>query len=646
MRCHGFKLIRDQQNHDTDTRTTYDMKIYFGHQANEKAKISSALLDRGVHLFRASPGEIHAVGLFRYQQPGFLSYMMALPAFIHANETKKTTPIAPRGYPLAIKQDDLMPLDFPKTFIKAKKGKKLVYKGDHEEFMARADGTTYLANFDKALLGLQVNSQVDKTAYSPSPFVRLCDVPAMITIARLLSSFLRVHRYPAFADEEHLAELTPMAFNSKHNLEPEDDLMAGNKKRISEVVGKEGVIQGTIVKDNTVTDGKLTHKIDFHVAKPGNATNLAWGSPSEIPTTHGIHFPYLDELSKLDKDTVPRVIEKFFIRSLGRNTEECLRNYSDVVQAWKTSICSTLWGRQLSHIFRVIEIALPAQARPFPIIDSGVYCGTYLSGAGFSVGMGKTVLRPDSYKANFMELACYGTNETIIEEIAAALGIESDDKDLPGFRKIAKKGVRALAEWIQDNKSLSTEDQRVVAKLCLQMRTTTPYRVPNVAGILWAVNGIKSGAAPLDTEPMYPLSLFRTDIFSLYFSAFGPLSPSPEMPGGSLMKFGTLGKLPDGFNKVLAMRLVSLEQSVSDWKKVLREGCMHNGFANLSAPYEYSTITGKDAKENWFACLAEFSKWYKAQELKSDGALNVEKPTEGEEVDWDVLEEGFDFEGF
>jgi len=577
-------------------------------------------------------------------QPGYLSYSLALPAFIAANENRKMVTIAATGYPLTIKQGNLIPIDFPKTFIKVKKNKKMLYKGEYEEFMARPDGVSYLATFDKALLSMQTSNDVDRTAFCPPPFVRLCDVPALVTIARLFSSFLRVHRYPAFATEAHYEEVSRERVSKKHSLDEEDkDSMSESKKRVVEVKSEHGIAQGIIVAD-TSTGAEKPFKISFHVAKPGHATNLVYGLPSDIPTTHGIHFPYIDELSKTDKDTVPRVIERYFIRCLGRNTEDCLKNYSDIVQAWKSSICSTHWGRQMSHTFRLIEIAIPAQARIFPIIDSGLYCGSFMSGAAFSVGMGKDILRPDDYAKSFTEISCYGTNDTLINEIGTVADVDEDQTD--EFRDEARKGIRALAKWLDDNKSFEPVDRDRIRKLALQLRTTTPYRVPNVQGILWMVNGIKSGQLPDESEPQYPASMFETDIFSSYLSSFGALSPSPDMPGGSLLKLNDSGKLPEGFNKVLAMRMASLEVAVADWKKVLKEGQVHNGFANLSAPYEYSTITGKDAKQNWFACLCEFSKWYKAQSSLSKGSAKVSAPVAETELDWNVIEEGLNFDDF
>jgi hypothetical protein len=622
------------------------MQIFFGHKASENGKISSALSDRGIRMFRASPGEIHAVGLNRLQQPGYLSYMMALPAFMHANETRKVVGISARGYPLTIAQSLLIPIDFPKVFIKAKKGQSNVYGGKFEEYMARSDGTTYLAPFDKALLGIIRSPKVDSSAYSPAPFIRLYDVPAMITIARLVSSFFRTHRYPAYADDDHFEEIQIGIETTKHNREPEDDNMIGAKRRVIEVNSSVGPVQGFLNVDDTVKEGLETSKVVFHVAKPGHASNLTWGLPSDIPQTHGIHFPYVDELSKVDKDTVPRVLEKYFIRALGRTTEEALRNYSDVVQGWKASLSTTLWGRQMSHLFRVIEIALPAQARPFPIVDSGLYCGAFLSGAGFSVGMGKDVHRPDTYAKSFMELGCYGTNDTIIEEIAAAVGLDTDSEDLPEFRLHARKGVRSLSKWIRDNRTFGPTELEAATKLTMQLRTNIPYRVPNVAGLKWAIDGIKSGEEPDESEPMYPMAMFNVDIFSLYLSAFGPLAPSPEMPGGSLMKLTSDGRLPEKFNKVLAMRLVTMETAIVEWRAALSSGVIHNGFTNLSAPYEYSTITGKDAKQNWFSYLCEFSKWYKAQVVPSDKNSGIVAPTTDAGIDWSLVEEGLDFADF
>lgn len=559
-----------------------------------------------------------------------------------ATETGRSIPISGRGYPVKIGMDKLIPFDFPKAFMMIKKGAKPgeIFDGEWEEYMVKKEGTSCLVRFQKSILMNQSNGKIDVRAYCPAAFVRFCDVPAMVTVSRIVSSFLRTHKFPAFNDAKHFETLKLEDIQETLQLRWKDDKLEGKENKRRKLI--ESAASGNPIHGyyEPCSDEGFKTKINFTSAKAQTPSSNPWGSVNDMPNSSGIHFPYVPELSKPDKETVPRVIGDLFIRCLHEKTESCLTNYSDLTLAWKASLFNTQWGQEMSHLFRVIEIGFRAQARIYPIVESRQYLGCFLSGDGYSVGIGKRVYRPDPYSQCVEESRCYNTSERVMDDIAALVaGV--DEAKVEKVKEWCKDGIRALSQGIAEEWTVSGEDQAVIVKLVCELRTGQVYRTTNAVNMAWALKGIASGIPPDETEPMYGGALFERDIFSLYLSVFGPLAPSPEILGAPVLKLQQ--RLPDKFGKVLGIRLVSLSQSVQDWKNAAQNGFIHNGVVNLSAPYEHSAITGQEAKELWFTSVFEFSEWYrnKGPGSRTGGKDKVEDG--GVKI---VAEDGFDFADF
>jgi len=622
------------------------MKIFFGHNCTDESRVSLALKDKGISLLRASPSEIPLVGLFRISQPGYEFYSANLPAFMRATELGKAVAISGSSFPVATKMDDLLPISFPPIFMQMSKKKTPddIVNSSWTEFLSRKDKTQYMVKFDKGMLAQQQRKEVDSSQYAPNQSARFCDVPAMVTIARVFSSFLRTHKYPAFADDDHFEEVRreDQIGSFKHNL-ADEELDQPEKRRIRVEISNGDVVHGFSEKDDKTSSPLRPNKIVFSKAKPVTSLQAAWGSTHLLPQTHGIHFPYVRELAKPDKDVVPRVIERFFLRALSTDNEKCLKTFGEITQSWKSSLCTTTWGHEMSHLARIIELAIPSQSRVYPIVDANCYFGSFLSGAGFSVAQGKNLYRPDTYKNCLTEISAYSENGSLISEICAlAMGSSVDENTLANVAGASKRSVRALSNVLENEISFDAEEKEKMVNLVSKLRFPQIPWVINANNMIKAMRGIMSGEHPDSSEPMYPSDMFATDIFTSYLSCFGVNKPSPNLPGAPQMKL--VGLLPDKFNKVLGVRLVDTETAVREWKKSLLSGVITNGLENLAAKYEHSAISGKEQKEQWFSTAVEFSGWWQKNEKRVPEVADVAEGADDGVVVF--VGEGFDFADF
>jgi hypothetical protein len=621
------------------------MKIYLGHNCADSDKISTSLKDRGIALLRAAPSEIKLVGLYRVAQSGYEFYSGNLPAFMRATELNRRIAISGSGFPVATKFENLLPINFPPVFMQMDKKKTPddIFASKWTEYISRKDKTGYLVDFRKEMLQSQNRKEIAKDTFAPGQATRFSDVPSMVTIARVFSSFLRTHKYPAFANNDHFEEVrredmvSPLIFETDENDDEDPE-----KRKVRIVMSAEGVVHGYSVKKTSAAT-KKTHKIVFQAAKPVTSLQSPWGSSNKLPQTDGIHFPYIRDLSKPDKDTVPRVIERYFLRALSNDTELCLKVFGEIATSWKTSLYTTSWGHDMSHLARVIELAIPSQARVFPIVDSQCYFGSYLSGAGLSIALGNSLFRPDSYETNVSELSAYSENGSLISLVVEVAQKSNADEDaIAKLERACKASVRAVALCLDNNFNIDPEDQENVCQIVSRIRFSQPYRVVNSVNMIWMMQGIESGETPHWDEPMYPMDMFSTDIFIKYLGCFGANVPSPNLPGAPQMKL--TGTLPDKFNKVVGVRLVDSTTAMTEWKRALASGQITNGVENLAAKYEHSAISGKEAKEKWFAGAVRFSEWWKKN---AQSEVKVGKNVQGED-DFVAISvgEGFDFAGF
>lgn len=625
---------------------TATMKIHFGFPNPDSInKLSPALQSLELNLLKAAPCNVALKGLHRVPQDGYSQYASHLPAFMYATESEKITPLSREGYPVLTTAINVIPLTMPSIYV-AYKGSRDIPPNLKDE--ARSISTkdknlkAYLLDYKTGIYNKISRTEFEKNVYPIANTISAEDLGSLITILRILSSFLRTHKYPAFPTQEEFEhEFSKSIVETKRPLTTLDDYeMSDDNTRRKKMVKVDEDGEPTWGTPD-FTDSKA--EIRFFKAKPVEDTTPAWGGVSSIPTTDGIVFPFVEDLATWDKETVPNAIGLYFVRCLGHSTDGCLKAFSDLSQHWKRSLHRSSIGNSLSHIFKVIELAIPSQARVFPIISNNRYLGCYLSGSGFSIALKGELYRPTTYENNQTDFDCFDGTDALLSKVAALMGITKAE-DLELMYKMSAPSMRGLNSALK-KRILSVSQLEKIRTVAARIRYPQDFLRINMTSIQQVLTFLKDGREPPLSFPMHASALGRTSAVELIFSAFGPTAPSPNIPGSS--RISVTPRMPANFNKVLAFRTTTLETAISDWKEFGERGILYNGPDRLSGRYQYVQVRGEEERQEWFNVLNGYHVWYKREQMAGLSGEVVD--IDGDEADDGVLlglEAAIDLSGF
>lgn len=586
------------------------MKIYFGHPKDGVSE-SPELRALGLHFNKAAPSNLHFIGLHNLNQPGYESYLHNLAAFLFANDTKKKQKLGQIGYPIRIGLNQSFPVSFPPVTLRikspptefldalnkyehrvdsVKRGEdpgKLYVVTPSSGFYQDFKGYTYERHFPTA-------GQVDLKGYL-----------ALGSAVRIFSSLFRVHKYPAYTEPSEKEDY------DGHKRRIEEGQQEGpNKRRRGNdgtPVGEEGDID--MDPDDNNSEDEHADQVVLRFAKPQDDAILPWGSGfGDIPTTYGMVFPYVRQLSNWDKDTVPRVLERFFIRCFGTSDKKIITAFSEFCEAWKRSAYSSPLGIELSHMAKVIEIGLNAQARVFPIFEHGkTYRGCYLSGANFSVGLKDTILRPVPFEKNEDDLrALFGHNRFLYAVRDACTG-----EDRKTFEEHGTfSSLREIHDFLDENVTLSAEQIELLRSYAVDNGFHTSFFRPTVENLdLALTKALKDQEVPSEW-PMHYEGFLKADLLEIALSAFGPLVPTPHIPGCKMIS--NFRDVPT--NSVATFRRCSLESATVEWKEAIKTGVIYNEPKTLNARYQYVKLRGMEEKRNFYGLMKKLSSFQRNME--------------------------------
>jgi hypothetical protein len=600
------------------------MKVLFGFtNTSDITRLSPALQARNINMLKAAPSDIDLKGLYQLAQPGYAQYASNIPAFIYATETKKRVPLNREGYPILTKPIDIIPLVLPSIYVSYKNKeipasikavttvKEITSKDKsiHAYTLEYAPGITQLLNTSGFEVGV----------YPIANTVSAEDLPHLINILRIASGFLRTHKYPAFSDQttfEYEASIHDTEEEKRDLTHDEKDSAGGVAKKRMICVKEEG--ESTWVSAEPSMDEV---EITLKYAKPTTDPSSSWGSPLRIPNTDGVVFPFVEELAKWDDRTVIDTIGRYFMRCLGHTTDGCLTSHSRMCIAWKKSIHKTMLGDQLSHLFKVISVAIPSQSRVFPVLVGRRYTGCYLSGSGYSLAIRGEIFRPVSYTKNQGDFDHFESTDAVLKRI---LGIVTDDVD-DEWDDMKDQGVeesmRKLNKYLTNKWTVTADNLELIRVEASKIHYPQEYLRINMENIRLVLTWVRKGEVP-DSMAMHSNGLGKPDILSSALSVFGPAVPSPEIPGAPKVQLSS--KPPAKFSKTLVFRSTTLETAVADWVEMAKSGVTHNGPDRLNARYQYVTVKGEAERESWFNVLHQYSEWYKAKQKESLQNTNVE----------------------
>jgi hypothetical protein len=607
-RCSG-----QERSHIGHHPITNNMKLLIAFEnTGSKDRVSATLQARNLNFIKAAPSDFPVVGFTERPQPGYESYKENLPAFLSAQSLNTKLPLYREGYFLNIPNEQLLPITKPRIFVAFKDDDdattKALSKLSWETYRKAGKGISGTLPFATGVLQT-INKFQGRNGEIQAPYgsVSFESYPEMIQILRIFSQFFRTHMYPAYptadVDEPDFVE----------------QRIVGEKRKTDDVGFKDALGDRVKAVKSTIDGAPLwIHaspddvSVVLKYAKPNDTAGLGpWGTRSDVPVTDGILFPFELDLSKDDKEIVPYIIERYFIQSLGMNVDEINNRFSKIVGRWRRDIFSSELGHILSHLAVGIKVALPCQARVFPIIENERYFGFYLAGAHYSLGLRGKLYHPVAHESNLADISAMSSHDEIILQICTMM-VGTTGKKL---KEIVDKcnsmyGVHLMLRgYNQTPKQL--EDIRTLLPGLQFKEKPVPCTFDNIAKILVAACKKK-----MPDEGMYihHAAVGKHDPLTMQLSRFGVAVPSPDIPGASKIRIPSA--VPSDFPKgSFGFRKTSLDTAVLDWVDMVKNGHVLNGPNQLNSRFQHVMSKDKTEKSLWFEMMVNFRKAH------SDGGI-------------------------
>lgn len=346
------------------------------------------------------------------RQLAYSQYTSNISAFIYACIAKRAVTVSPRPYG-AVTHAQSLPLNPPTvsfTLLKAldsDRSDKLINNlGPGASKTLSGKTTIYHAP------GL-IPTQLEAVIAVSTPFfnagrdaVNPRGMRSYMFISTMISTFLRVHSYPAFRkeDPESLTLFDQLVGGtlggSYHAAEVKEKDKDGKEvartKDLSEYAyslnenGKRPADTGMEV-DSTEDEAKTSSgylrssgRETVVRARPVTKIQQNIGSVSSIPRTPGLLFPYFHGLIQPDAVYMNSMILRRFYQLMGSTHEECQGQYINLRHGIN-SLASTARGMELCHMLLGIDLALDTQSRCYVIIEKNKYLGFALLGARYAI---------------------------------------------------------------------------------------------------------------------------------------------------------------------------------------------------------------------------------------------------------------------
>jgi hypothetical protein len=427
----------------------------------------------------------------------------------------------------------------------------------------------------------------DKANTKTRHVINAVNIDAMKTVMilrKLLSAFLLTHEYPAF---RHVTDV---------EMRTEDVVGSVVKKRKvtkSSYIACVTDVDGRLDDDVTMTEGsnnKLPGPdyVRLSCAKPSKMSERMWGPIEHIPNASGLFVPYVFELAVADSVTVPTLVSTYFLRSLAPTVTQMFAVLDSIRSSWGIIETSGL-GHEISHLCRCIDIALQAQAAVYPIYTHGIYEGSVIYGAGYSVCFRGRSIEPIAYTELQKEVGRTSTHSRSIETIKAKANDDDTRTAIDGATTMRELSIVVRSMHLDE--SQKQEILGAAYGLCYHNKYWSTSPVFIMKSLEYLQNEVE---IPSDV-PMYPRYLFSQDRMELVMSAFGHQAYTFMIPNGAKCELESADDPPKNFH----VRTIAIESAVLDMRYAMEHGYVTNNMHSLSSKHRDMPLNGSTKKEVW-----------------------------------------------
>jgi len=577
------------------------MPFHFGIPNTSGKQVSHALNARRLNLLKTAPSALKLVGLHTITQPGYHAFISCLPAAMEATLRQTEVRLDQEGYPIRFPVADCMPFPYPNLAFTLPSPPNAADQPQFEELGAtriklqeRREIFT-LEGAEPSSVRFLKSLQASPTTPAPVNHVNLNAYDSVILVVRILSSYLRTHNYPAFQDDEHVDDFQRhiIATRKRSRVTVQESQGGGPSKQARLEVPARDETQEPTDTESNAEEATTSQNVRLRRIRPSNPS-AGWGSSGTVPQQHGMLFPYVQELANPDQEAVYQLVSTYFVKALG-TTMATQATRLDELKSSLGIVAKTTTGHVLAHLATCISIAIPAQARCFPLFSDRVYEGCVILGAGWSVAHRGKISRPLPSTNLAQEIAAQGSHSVSMRRITEIL---SGDDDIEMNEDDMITSMWSLHEKCVSS-SVSQAERNEILALALHLQFRTRKWAINSRSIITCLELI-AGISEFDDDcPIHVSQLFAEDRTALALSCFGFEAPSFIIPNGTNKEITRGGGAPSH----VTVRSVALPQAIIDMNTMLKDRYIRFSTPSLSARFKYRQFDATDKTTIWGAVV-------------------------------------------
>jgi hypothetical protein len=589
-------------------RTMSSVTIYFGTQPSRGQIVADSVRAKGLELLKIKPEKVHYHGHPTTVQPGYAVYKSHLPMFMRQACGEDIVDFRnPFG---SIDVNAFSPLSIPLpalviswSFPIADEVREQLASIGYRDTVVKGRPAMIVEKPTKEHVIAALERKALETSPTSENTVNIFALRRCSYVLGLISTFLRIHQYPAFIDKEHETEFNKAfaVFFAEGTYEDDESgrvvlIQVLDNKRTDSAPEDEAVMD-----TDAVAPKDLKRRFKVSLATPPKDFVIE-NVDDRVTITEGLVFPYLSDLAKFDRSTVLSVVKRFFYAGLGDTAEECDEMYRDLTVAWG-NVVNTRFGNIMAHLCKVIEISLDMQCAPRVMMNGGVYNGVFMSGSAFSLTVLEKTYMPaeiEDVRAALRQMDRHmNALWSIMEDVAF---VSNEDREAQYHRMKNIWQLKACLEALPLKGGVGVRDRVLMNAKDLSF-PENHYLDPTAANIDFVLSIISDPLKDLASLPaLHPSLLFHTDRLSLAMGAFGEVAPSFRVPGGKEMELSKAFKVtsaairkekgPQGHKEIskIAATLLPLDMAIQHLKMVVQNKTVLNPFGNAVANASSSHI--------------------------------------------------------
>jgi hypothetical protein len=532
---------------------------------------------------RAAPCDIPLVSVPDLIQSRYGDYLYNISGFMYSAVYKIKTSSACGSYPIHHKT---LPKGFPRLPFNTIPINMLFERPLSEEQIAELKGELgcypSMANGKPSLVFDPTNwnslSQVVPfkpvpTTPSPIEAINLGAAVVCRDVIAILSALFYTHKYPAFVDFEHCEAVRGFGKKGDDVEMDLDDETVFRNPPVAPFGNRTVTASFKYMPIDMKTDSANRESIPSFLQMEDEAFAL--------PAGEGLWFPYFSALANYDVETVPDFFDRFLAKSLAEDIEDVFAGVRKLRGEWGM-IGKTEVGKQISHLVKVADAALQAQARAIPVFRGTKYEGCFMNGGGYTVDASQKAYRPQDVGTVELGFHLADIHSTTLRKIGTYITEETDRDAVMGVKDMF--ALRNTLRKVPLSEEAKENILKLVPRLKFQTDATWSVNVGTLDNAFSLIKATEELTEDMDL-PIHHSVLFSSSKEEIVWSCFGAMAPSFMIPGGKTFPLksdmSVETKLPSGalMKKEIvriSVRSKPLAQAIEDLREMRKMKYIQN----------------------------------------------------------------------